>query len=430
MVCISKTREPSNWVKAFPYATLIFVFVVFCASGRAYTEASALRTAQWRKDLKFLAANLPRKHANAFHFISREQFEAEVTDLDRRLNRMDPDEIYVGMDRIVNSVGDGHTHMRVPDDNAKFPIEVERFGNDYRVVATTAEYEKALGARVIKVDDAPVARVHDLLLSLTPGDENPALRESRVSGFLTVGMLLRGIGISHDRNTAIYTLADDTGREFPLTVHSMQPGEGSAINWIHVYEHPPLFREKPDDSFWCTYLADQQTVYCSFRGYKELAQRAKGLFDLIRQQHPDKLVVDMRLNGGGDFTQGLKYLIKPIRKLPEINRKGHLFVLVGANTFSAAMSNAAHFRYQTKAILVGQEIGEKPNSYQEGRGMTLPNSHWTVRYSVKFYTFVKSGENVIRPDREIAPSWNDYRAGRDPVLDWVLAYGGATATLR
>jgi hypothetical protein len=40
-----------------------------------------------------------------------------------------------------------------------------------------------------------------------------------------------------------------------------------------------------------------------------------------------------------------------------------------------------------------------------------------VRYSVKFYKFVETGENIIRPDQEIIPTWDDYRYGRDPVLE-------------
>jgi hypothetical protein len=119
---------------------------------------------------------------------------------------------------------------------------------------------------------------------------------------------------------------------------------------------------------------------------------------------------------------GEEYLIRPIRKLQSINRKGHLFVLIGADTFSAAMNNAAQFRTQTAALLVGEEIGEKPNSYQEARAMTLPNSHLTVRYSVKYYQFATSADNAIRPDQEIVPTWADYQAGRDPVLEWVLKY--------
>jgi len=35
---------------------------------------------------------------------------------------------------------------------------------------------------------------------------------------------------------------------------------------------------------------------------------------------------------------------------------------VSSVTFSAAMNNAAQFRSRTEAILVGQTIGEKPNS--------------------------------------------------------------------
>jgi hypothetical protein len=94
--------------------------------------------------------------------------------------------------------------------------------------------------------------------------------------------------------------------------------------------------------------------------------------------------------------------------------------LIGPDTFSAAMSNSAHFRARTNALLVGEPIGEKPNSYQESRQLTLPNSHLLVRYSVRFYRFVESGENLIRPDQEIVPSWNDFKSGRDPVLEWVL----------
>ena len=52
--------------------------------------------------------------------------------------------------------------------------------------------------------------------------------------------------------------------------------------------------------------------------------------------------------------------------------------------------------------------------------MTLPNSHLVVRYSTRYYKFVERGENAIRPDQEIIPSWEEFKSGRDPVLDWIL----------
>ena len=115
-------------------------------------------------------------------------------------------------------------------------------------------------------------------------------------------------------------------------------------------------------------------------------------------------------------------MIDPLRALPNINRKGHLFVLISPYTFSAAMSNAAQFRSTTAAILVGEPIGEKPNSYQEAREMRLPNSHLVARYSTLKYNFVEGTDNVVRPDKEIDRDWKSYLAGRDPVLEWVLAY--------
>jgi len=391
-------------------------------------EGPNLSLEQWHQDLAFLARELPKRHANAFHFVSRERFEAEVDELNGKLDRLNSDEIYVGMDRIANLIGDGHTYIRVPADNAKFPIDLLRFGEEYRVVATTSRYEKALGARLSKIRDTPIAGARDTILALTPSDETQVLRDSRVTGFLTLGIILHGTGIIPGRNVARYGFAEDDGGKFTIDIDSVVPGESSKLSWVSVPREPPLFRQRPDDNFWYTYLSDSHTVYCSFRGYKDLGKQSKGLFALIKQQHPGKVVIDMRLNSGGDYNLGLKYLVHPLRKLPDINRKGHLFVLIDPNTFSAAMSNSAHFRYQTNAILVGQQIGEKPNSYQEAREMKLPNSHWTVRYSVKFYRFVETGENVIRPDQEIIPSWEDYRSGRDPVLQWVLNYNAGSGT--
>jgi hypothetical protein len=85
------------------------------------------------------------------------------------------------------------------------------------------------------------------------------------------------------------------------------------------------------------------------------------------------------------------------------------------------MNNAAQFQDETDAITVGETIGEKPNSYQEPRQFRLPYSHLVVRASTLFYTFRKTGENAVRPNQEIIPTWEDVRSGRDPVLDWVLS---------
>lgn len=86
------------------------------------------------------------------------------------------------------------------------------------------------------------------------------------------------------------------------------------------------------------------------------------------------------------------------------------------------MNNAVQFRGEAQAMLVGEPIGEKPNSYQERDEMTLPHSKLVLGYSTKFYKFqADDAPPLVTPDKTIVPTWDDFLAGRDPVLDWVLA---------
>jgi hypothetical protein len=394
------------------------VALVLWSRLRPKPENLHLSAQQWREDLQFLANELPKRHANAFHFTSRQQFERAVVELDAQLEHSDADGVWVGLQRITSLVGDAHTFLQTPQDSADLPIDIARFGQEYRIVGVNRGLESALGARVTKIEDVPIERAVEMCKALFSRDENSTLSDSFVNNALTTGATLHGLGITPDRKKASYALVDATGHEFTVQVHS--PGSGGEL--VRPFEDPPLYMQNLEQKIWCKYLQDARTVYCNVRAIRDLRGPTKKMLALIHQENPNKLVIDLRQNRGGDYTLGEKYLIHPIRNLASINRKGHLYVLIGADTFSAAMNNAAQFRSQTAALLVGQEIGEKPNSYQEARSMTLPNSHLTVRYSTRFYRFATSGENAIRPDLEIMPTWADYKAGVDPVLAAVLKY--------
>jgi len=66
-------------------------------------------------------------------------------------------------------------------------------------------------------------------------------------------------------------------------------------------------------------------------------------------------------------------------------------------------------------------IGEKPNSFSEVDYKVLPNSRWRLHHSTGFYTYLKGPENMVRPHVEVPTRWEDAKAGRDPVLEWVFA---------
>jgi hypothetical protein len=315
-------------------------------------------------------------------------------------------------------IGDAHTFVSFPKDHGNLPVDLGRFGNDYRVVAVGPGLENALGAKVISINGVPVARVRELILPMTPRAELPSLRENLVTEFLSVGMVLHGLGITPDRYAATFQLEDREGR--PLSVDLRAPPVGAHLTWVHAYRAPPLFRTHPEQSFWCEAIPQRRALYCNVRKMRDLADPSRALMARLNAEKPDRLILDLRQNVGGDYTHGERWLVDPLRGRHEVNARGHLFVLIGTETFSAAMNNAAQFRSETAAVLLGEPIGERPNSYQEVEEMTLPNSHLTVRYSTRFYTFSKQGENVVAPEETIIPTWAQYAAGEDPVLERAL----------
>ena len=338
---------------------------------------------------------------------------------DRKIDHLNSDEVYIELDHLANLIGDAHTYVEFPDDNANLALEISHFDGEWRVVSVAAGYERALGTRVVTIQDMPVRQARNLARTITPIAETDSLKDARIDNFFTTGMVLRGLRITPDRNSARYTLATDDGKQLLVDFKTLAPDREP--EWVHAATHLPLSEQPFNASAACTYLHQARTLYCNVHQISDLAEPSHDMFEILKREHPGKLVIDLRHNEGGDYNEGLKYLVEPLRKEEAINQKGHLFVLIGPNTFSAAMSNAAQFRAMTSAILVGQEIGERPNSYQEPRQFTLPNSHFGVRYSTRYYKFVDGRNNVIAPDKEITPTWEDCKDGRDAVLEWVLA---------
>jgi hypothetical protein len=402
---------------------LIACFAVVFISSSCQTTAPepnvTIDAALWRADLEFVRVNLPKRHISAFHAVSQEAFDVAIDRLEPLSSIQSADARFVGLFQVLNLIGDGHTGLVFPRDRAYFPIEIQEFGSEFRVVRSAPGFEQALGAQVLKINEITVGDAMDRALQLTPADENASLRRALAVNYLGVGLILHGLGIIPDRAVAQYTFRSDDGHVFTLDLPS-SPTRNKA-EWSRPQGHVLLADQHPGEPFWCVNIASARAIYCDFRSYSGLSTHSAAMLQLISQTMPEKLVIDLRDNGGGDYTVGERNIIRPVKRLESINRKGRLFILIGPQTFSAAMNNAAQFRAQTAATLVGQTVGEKPNSFQEPREMRLPHSKLVVRYSTRWYEFVESGPNSIEPDIPAPQSWADYADGQDTALNYVLA---------
>ena len=150
-------------------------------------------------------------------------------------------------------------------------------------------------------------------------------------------------------------------------------------------------------------------------------QFAAGLEHFIATHPDDRLIIDLRHNGGGDNTNLRPLLIAIARS--RFNHRGHLFVLIGPATFSAAQNFTNRLENVTEAIFVGQPTGSNPNMYGDPKGFELPNSHLDVRMAHIWWQDEdpRDDRTATFPEIAIPPdTFADALAGKDAALAYAL----------
>ena len=387
----------------------------------AVPKTEPLRAAtkeQWHADLAYFARELPKRHLNAFHAVTREQFDAAVRELDARIDVADDDAIVVGFQRITAMIGDGHTGVRIPPNWHRLAVQIQPFGDEWRITRVPEATKSILGGRITAIGGVPMAEVVRRLTAQTPQDELPQLQRFAVTQKLHFAEVLHGSGITKSADEATLTVAGDDGAAADVAVRSIPLNTPVQQGWVGISPETPISRRDPQSAFVVQYLPAQKTVYVNWRRYENLDDDAAKLWQLVDSSDVTRIVIDLRQNDGGDFKVGRRYMVSEVARR---RAKIEPIVLIGPRTFSAAMVNAIDLRNDAHATLAGEAIGEKPNSYSENDEFTLPNSRLMLSYSTRLYKFVpECAPNVVEPDQRVEQTWADAKAGRDAVLDWAL----------
>lgn len=385
-----------------------------------------------------MVAELERRHANLYHSVSRDAFQAAVADLDARIPSLQRNQIIVGMMRIVAMVGDGHTRIDPRKDESfgfpSLPLKLYLFEDGLYVRAVRPDQRALLGARVEAIGGVPVAEAIRRAAALSSHDNEIGPRLF-VPLYLAMPDILHALGLFDSRGAARLTLSRD-GRRWTVEVPAGQvdprwpPDTDISLTtpngWLdaRATPAPPLWLQAPLDYHRLVELPERRALYAQLNMVANISGETLDQFGRrIRERavalNPQAVILDLRLNqgGGGHLRNGL--VSELIRTEDEDTR---LFVLTGRGTFSASQFILDDLDRLTGAIIVGEPASSKPTSYGDAYRVPMPNSGIQLRISLLYWQQEQNRAPWTWVDFAAPLGFADYAAGRDPALEAALAF--------
>jgi hypothetical protein len=399
----------------------------------APSSAQPSREARWAADIAYLLDHMEHIHPDLYHGVSREALHAAADALVDELPGLDDDQLLVGVMHLVALVSsrgrDGHMGIWPPDNGAsvhRYPLRLWEFPDGIRVTAGMPPLQDLIGARVVGVDGVPIDEVLSRLDPVVPRDNDSNLRAARLV-YLTSAEVLAGLGIAHDAVGVVLQVKAGDGTERSVAVAPVDAA--TYADWVGGWELPlperggAMWLRHLDAEHAVTYLPSSRALYVQYNHVLETSADAVAAVRRAMRAHTvGRLILDLRNNGGGE-AEGYDDLVRFLAS-PSVARLAATSVLIGRLTFSAAASFVAELERSTAPItLVGEATGGAPNFWADPVTVTLPNSGLRALVSETYEGYGKPGDPRLsmQPTVSAPLSWDDYAAGRDPVLAAALA---------
>lgn len=394
---------------------------------------------QWAWDLDFLARRMEQMHWNLYAKISKEKFLGEIERLKTDAPHLSPARVRVRLSAILAMVGDGHTTLAAFAEGektiARIPLHLEIFKDGLFIIGAPEKLHQLVGAEVRKIGSLDTETALQRLRAFCSVD-NEMTYLLRLPEKATSPAALQEIGAAADEHVN-YTLRFPDGSTrtlslLPEPVTRAGLGQHARFRPNYVYANrtcpapAPLYQHELDKPLSLESLDNNKAIYFGFHEVAEnpgesFAAFVERLVKLIAEKHAEFLIIDMRLNTGGNTGLILPLLHALIRD-DRVNRPGHLFVIIGRHTFSAAQNTVNLLEMHTNATFVGEPTGSRPNFVGESTYIILPYSKLRVYCSSRYWQHVVSTDHRtwVQPQIAAELSFRDSAENRDPCMDAIL----------
>jgi len=426
--------------------TFVFTFFSFLIVTGLHAQKK-LTTAEWQYDLKFIQETVHKDYAHLFKKVTAEKFDSEVEKLYKEIPNLKEHEVMVGFSRIISLFQYGHTSFGfrggvVP--YHKLPFNLYHFNDGVYIEGTHSDHSIALGAKVISIEGTPIEEALRLVHPVVPVENDQYFKAFGIN-YLAIPEVLHAQRIIPSLSQTVTLQLEKDGRTFDHKFTSLSPDvmklqyslmrhEGE---WLSARKqgNTPYYLKNLDKIYYYEYIPEKKTVYVRQSQVQDdpsadIPTFYAEVFDFIDKNEVDKLVIDVRLNGGGNNYKN-KPVVAGIMASKKINKPGSLFVIIGRRTFSACQNLINEFDNYTNAIFVGEPSAENVNFYGDNRTVTLPNSKYNIRLSFAWWQDKPQWENADwqAPHLAVDMSFEEYKTNKDPVLDTILEFNNTNFLL-
>jgi len=403
-----------------------------------------LTTTQWQEDLRFLQNTINEDYSFLFVKTTKAVFNSEVETLYKNIPNLQEHEIIVGMSRIISLFKYGHTDISFRQKPFEFhylPFNLYEYNDGIYLQGVHKDYAKALGAKVLEINKIPIDKALELIYPAVNSENNQYFK---AFGINYLGMLevLHAQGITTTLQNSVKLTLEKDGKTFEQEFNALPKGERVPRKYSHIFQdenwleardqtNTPLYLKNLDKIYFFEYLPEEKTVYVRHSQIQDDPEEDTPsfyarVFDFIENNEVEKLILDVRLNGGGNNYKN-KTVVTGIIETKKINQKGKLFVITGRRTFSACQNLVNELGNYTNATFVGEATSENINFYGDARPVALPNSKIPVYLSFAWWQDKPVWENADAtvPNIAVDMSFEQYSSNEDPVLDAALHFSGA-----
>ena len=420
------------------------------------------REKKWEEDILYLAEAMLTRHpllhdGNSYIYSGigyeevaysdvlfdpelRQTFLDGINQLIPQLGWMSDERIPFEINRVMALVGDENTVLACDPRGVGLPLSLEPIWNgdqvSYHIVRIPQEHENLIFGEVTAINGISMEEITNCMRCYVAySNEDWVVRwltgMDTYSYVTTRGALEAAGVVSANAVNAEITVRTETGtRKVSLPFLTYEEQTRLSRVYRHLYGTDLLpYRYLDEKNVWCETL--ENAVYLQIvelpSDPKELEQELnKAVRALQEAETPAKLIIDLRLAGGGnDMVSRFQSFADRVN---DLQTDGVYLLIDSLSRYHGTVTAYRLKHWIEGAVLVGTSTGDRLNHFVFSTSDSLPNSGISFGVKEKYaYLDASLGNGVLQPDVLVQQTLEDYKQGIDTVLQYVLSADVAPA---